>query len=267
MIKKIFKSRTFYILLSAFLVLFVRHIICERNSYYMPEYEYVKIRSDSTDDEIFRYCGLSGKAAREIDEESLSCLNKLYFEKPDIKKEYILFPFTAEERVQRNATPIAPLKKGDILITFNTATLDWRHGHAAIVTDADKGIILEHMSVGNNSILSYASKWGKYAAFAVLRHPDEKLAGSAAEYAKEHLTDIPYSIFAGIIKKDMSKEEKIKSSHCSHIVWQAYKAVGEDIDQNGGILVTPKDIAKSDKLKVVQIFGLNPDKYKDRILK
>lgn len=267
MIKRIFKNRTFYVLLCIALLIFIRHIKCERNSYYMPEYKYVKITSESTDDEIFKYTGLSGKAAKEMDKESLGYLNKLYFEKPDIKKEYILFPFTAEERVQRDATPLAPLKNGDILITFNTITLDWRHGHAAIVTDANKGIIHEHMSVGNNSTTGYASKWGKYAAFAVLRHPDENTANSAAEYAKEHLTDVPYSIFAGIPQKDMSKEEKIKSSHCSHIVWQAYKAVGEDIDQNGGMIVTPKDIAKSNKLKVVQVFGLNPEKYKNRILK
>lgn len=267
MVKKIFKSRTFYILLIISLILFIRHIICEKNSYYMPKYEFVKITADSTDEEIFKYSGLSGKAAEEMDKESLEFLNKLYFKKPKIKKNYILFPFTAEEKVQRRSTPIVPLKNGDILITFNTATLDWRHGHAAIVTDEKRGIMLEHMSIGNNSALSYASKWRKYPHFAVLRHPDEKLASSAAEYANKHLTDIPYSIFAGIVKKDKSDEEKIKSSHCSHIVWQAYKAVGEDIDQNGGIIVTPKDIAMSDKLRVVQIFGLNPEKYKDRILK
>ena len=131
----------------------------------------------------------------------------------------------------------------------------------ALVVDSEKNIILEHMSVGNNSILSYAKKWGNYPAFAVLRYPDKIKAKKAAKYAQEKLLDIPYSIFAGLIEKDKSKNDEISSSHCSHIVWQAYKAVGVDLDSNGGRIVTPKDLAKSDKLKLVQIFGLDPKDF------
>ena len=123
------------------------------------------------------------------------------------------------------------------------------------------------MSVGNTTVLSHAQKWGSYPAFAVLRYPDEKTAKKAAEFAKEKLTDVPYSIFAGLIEKDKSKNEEISSSHCSHIVWQAYKAVGADLDSNGGKIVTPKDLAKSKKLKLVQIFGLNPKEFNGSLMK
>ncbi len=64
----------------------------------------------------------------------------------------------------------------------------------------------------------------------------------------------------------MSDDDTIKSSHCSHIVWQAYMAAGCDIDSDKGFVVTPKDIAMSDELKIVQIFGINPKEYKDRFL-
>ena len=69
------------------------------------------------------------------------------------------------------------------------------------------------MSIGNTTVLSYAEKWGSYPAFAILRYPNEKTAKKAADFAKEKLTDVPYSIFAGLIEKDKSKNDEI--SQCS----------------------------------------------------
>ena len=82
----------------------------------------------------------------------------------------------------------------------------------------------------------------------------------------KHLIDIEYSLFAGITDKDMSDNDKI-DSHCAHIVWQAYKAAGKDIDKDGGIIVTPNDIATCKDLEVVQIYGIDPEDYSDRILR
>ena len=101
------------------------------------------------------------------------------------------------------------------------------------------------------------------------QYPEEykNVAEKAAEYAKEHLVGVDYNILSGVLKKDKSDEEVPKSSHCSHIVWQAYKAAGVDIDQTGGMFVTPFNVALSDKLQVVQLYGLNPRKYKNRLAK
>lgn len=270
MIKKLIKSKIFLIFISVLILLFIRHKVNEKNVYYFPDYAYEKVSISDGEEKIFKYTGLSPAATRDILEsgkkENFNKLNSLYFEKPDIEKEYIFFPTTVQES-RKNSVPLAPLCDGDILVTFNTHTLDWRHGHLALVVDSENNIILEHMSVGNNSVLSYAEKWGSYPGFAVLRHPDEKIAKKAAEYAKEKLLDIPYSIFAGIIEKDKSKNDVITSSHCSHIVWQAYKAVGADLDSNGGKIVTPRDLAKSGKLKLVQIFGLNPKYFNGGLMK
>ena len=39
--------------------------------------------------------------------------------------------------------------------------------------------------------------------------------------------------------------------YCSELVWQAYKALGTDLDSNGGFVVSPDDIARSPYLTVV----------------
>ncbi len=276
---RILKSKTFIITLLVISVLVIRHIYNRYNYFDMPKYGYEDVSytfekenlTDNDYDKIFKMTGLSPKGYNDMlgegRDNAIKELNRLYFEKSEYEREYIFFPLTAEETMKRNPTPLAPLKNGDILITFSTHTLDWRHGHAAIVTDENKGVILEHMSIGNTSTYGYATKWGRYPNFIVLRHFDSELAKRASEYAKENLYGIDYNLFTGFFKKDKSDEIPVSSSHCSHIVWQAYKAQGVDIDANGGIIVTPKDISLSDELSVVQIFGINPEKYSGRVLK
>lgn len=261
------------------IVLVIRHFYNESLAFHTPSYEKKDIsatlnKKNLTDKDfmfIFEQTGVSPGAAKNLIEngeaDTLLKLNDLYFEKPDFKKTYIAYPVTVEERNDSQVTPLADIQTGDILVTFNTHTLDWRHGHCGLVLDAEKGLLLEHMAIGQTSCITRLSSWGEYPAFAVLRHPDSKINQKAVKYAQEHLIDIEYNIFAGFFKKDKSDEDKPSSSHCSHIVWQAYKAQGVDIDNNKGIFVTPKNISRSKELKVVQIYGLNPKDYKSRILK
>ncbi|MBE7052486.1 MAG: hypothetical protein E7395_07970 [Ruminococcaceae bacterium] len=219
---------------------------------------------------IYEQTGVAPALAKQIIESGSSPklleLQSHLFEPKDYEREYIFFPTTAEER-SKSKTPIVPLKNRDILITFNTHTLFWRHGHCAIVTDADNGEVLEHRSIGNVSSFGYSSYWGTYPAFVILRHDDAKKAEMAAKYAKDSLVGIDYNLFAGVLKKDKSDEDKPSSSQCSHIVWQAFKSVGVDIDSDGGFLVTPHDVAMSDELSVIQLFGLDGDDFSDRVLK
>ncbi|MBR5535658.1 MAG: hypothetical protein IKU60_03320 [Clostridia bacterium] len=245
-------------------------------SFYEPDIDKVDIsaiiKKENLSDEdlmtLFTQTGVSPQAIKDLGNNGmLISLQEMYFNKPEFKKNYICFPITAEEKNTRQRTPLVKLKKGDIFVSFSTHTLNWRHGHCAIVTDAGKGIILEHMSAGNASCLSKAEKWGRYPAFAVLRYNDEKVASKAADYAIAHLKGVDYNILTGIVNKDKSDDESVDWSHCSHIVWQAYKAVGVDLDSDGGVFVTPEDIAMSEELGVVQIYGINTERYKARILK
>jgi len=269
MIKKLLKSRILYIIIIILIVLMVRHKINLENSYFIPYNKSKTVTKNDTADEIFSKTGISYSAAKEMidsgDFDTVKKINSLYLSNIDVIRNYVFFPFTVEEKMSKSV-PMAPVKKGDILVTFSTHTVDWRHGHMALVTNSDEGIVLEHLSVGHRSTFSSIKNWSKYRNFAILRYPDEEKAKEAADYAQKNLINIPYSMFAGIIKKDKSNEENINLSHCSHIVWQAYKAVGVELDSNKGPLVIPKDIAMSEKLKVVQIFGLDPKYYKDRIL-
>ncbi len=273
-IMRFVKTKTFYIFMIILLIFVVRHCFCISNMFYVPEYQKQSIddvlaKDVLTDEDyslIFSQTGISPASCRDLIEsdkaEIIRRIHALYFEKPKSKKHYIFFPVTCEEKTLNQKTPMVPLKDGDVLITFNTHTLDWRHGHAAIVTDATCGEILEHKSIGNKSMLSHIESWQKYPAFIILRHTDEEIAKKAASYAKETLVGIDYNLFTGFIKKDKSDENNPSGSHCSHIVWQAYKAAGIDVDYNGGSVVTPADIARSETVKTVQVFGINPDKYR-----
>lgn len=278
--KKFIKSKkaiVVSILLMIIVILVIRHIYNEDKGYYATEYEKYDISAIVTSsdisskdyDTIFRHTGVSPVASSELIQSGktdiLIALNNLYHTNPQYKKVYIAYPVTVEERLKEGITPLVNLKKGDILVTFNTHTLDWRHGHSAIVLDDEGKRILEHASIGNTSCITSAKNWGTYPSFVILRYPDYNVACKAADYAAEHLVDIDYSIFAGIITKDKSKNETVDTSHCSHIVWQAYKAVGVDIDYDGGPIVTPHDIAMSDKLKVLQIFGMDTSDYTYRL--
>ncbi len=273
------KKKRVILLIVVICLILVRHLNNKNQAFYEPDYKKADIseiiRGDNiSDDEymhIYKQTGVSPHAAKKLIENGeftlLENLNKLYFEKPELSLDYIAYPFTAEEINTTQITPIVELKKGDILITFNTHTLDWRHGHCGIVVDAQNGILLEHMSVGETSCLTDAEDWGFYPGFLVLRHNNEKVAAKAADFAYNNLLDIDYNIFAGLINKDKSKNSVIDSSHCSHIIWQAYKAVGTDLDYNGGKIVTPRDISLSESLEVVQIYGIDPKDYTERIMK
>lgn len=163
-------------------------------------------------------------------------------------------------------TELAPLHSGDILVTKSSHTFGWRNGHSALVIDPIGGLTLESIVLGTNSSLQDIRKWVNYPNFILLR--SKNIAGCGleriAKTAAERLNDIPYNLTVGIFSpKDAfgsseNKQTKIAGTHCSHLVWQAFKNFGADIDSNGGILVTPRDIAKSTCLEIVQVYGVDP---------
>ena len=153
---------------------------------------------------------------------------------------------------------VPDLRNGDILITKATHSLGWRHGHAAIVTDAAKGETLEAILLGNPSILQNISKWRTYPSFIQLRLKNHENVDTdkIAAYAKKEILGIPYGLLTGIPVK---APDIIKKTQCSHLVWYPYEHFGYDLDSDGSWLVTPKDIANSDLLEVVQVYGVDPE--------
>lgn len=154
--------------------------------------------------------------------------------------------------------PMVPLENGDILLTPSSYSFGWRQGHSAMVVDAEEGITLESVVLGQNSTTQWVWKWQGFPAVLVLRPKEEGLGAQAVELAMEYLYDIPYTLTVGVLSHKYRTFDTIKSTNCSHLVWQAYQWLGVDIDGNGGIQVFPEDIGQSDALELVQLWGVNP---------
>lgn len=174
--------------------------------------------------------------------------------------------------------PLVDVQNGDILLTKNSRFLGWRNGHAALVVDAEEGLLLEAIMPGTNSKISPISKWSTYPSFLVLRLKEEyrketDITKQIADYAATQLTDVPYLLVAGILERSFPerwttveaagqateqtaiKVKALKGTQCAHLVWYAYKQFGIDLDSDKGVIVTPYDIQKSDYLEVIQSYG------------
>ncbi len=150
----------------------------------------------------------------------------------------------------------ANLQNGDIIITLSIHSLGWRHGHAAIVVDAENGTTAQAVMIGEKSALGHIGEWREFPLVAVLRAKDvsAEIRNEIAKYTEEKLIGIDYSLASGIFS---GRDENLipSTTHCAHYVWYAYKCFGIDIDSNGGRVVTPKEILYSENLEVVQVYG------------
>lgn len=152
--------------------------------------------------------------------------------------------------------PFANLKNGDIIITLSIHSLGWRHGHAAIVVDAEKGTTAQAVMIGEKSAFGHIGEWREFPLVAVLRprNVNTEIIDKVVAFTKEKLIGIDYSLMSGILS---GRDENTipTTTHCAHYVWYAYKCFGIDIDSNGGRIVTPKEILYSENLEVVQVYG------------
>ena len=151
---------------------------------------------------------------------------------------------------------LAPYHNGYLFFTKSTFTMNWRHGHMGIVTDEVRGITLEALNPGSPTMEQNASKWQYYPTFKMMRLKDvpQSELDAIADYATSHLKGLPYNILA-----DKAQETPM-DTHCALLIWQAFNHFGYDLDATGGLFVSPKNIASSPLLEVLQIYGFNPNK-------
>lgn len=266
------------ILVIILLAVQVMNVIIEPNGYFYPDYDEINIlpilnkKNFSEDDykELLYQTGLGKSAIDEIMKEQDGIDKILKFQTDFFSNNNILCEpigiITNQESVindEGNAMygfELAPYNNGYILLTKATHSLGWRHGHAAIVTDAEKSETLEAIILGSTSQLQNINKWRIYPSFIMLKLKDtpQDTLNAVAEFAKDNLSDIPYGLTVGITSKKNPSPENIKSTQCSHLVWYPFMQYGYDLDSDDSWLVTPKDIANSDLLEVVQIHGVNP---------
>ena len=165
--------------------------------------------------------------------------------------------FTYDETIRAHA-PIANLETGDILVTSTTRVSWWRYGHAALVVDGEKKVILESIAPGIDSKLNYASEFADLANFLVLRPKlTAETKQAVVRYAIDEMRGMPYGMTRGVLSKKYP--ETLKTTQCAHLVWYAYKKFGVDLDSNGGGIVKPQDMALSKHVEVVQAYGFDLD--------
>lgn len=159
--------------------------------------------------------------------------------------------------------PLVPLKNGDILVTFSTHTLGWAHGHAALVVDSEQNIGLEAVFLGSLSQKTNLFHWKSYSTLLVLRPKtsDPELGEKVAEFALNTMNEVPYSLFSGLFGDKFQPEDAPHTAHCAYLPWYCWKRFGIDLDSGKNDLVSVENIAKSDQVEVLQVFGLDPDQY------
>ncbi len=142
-------------------------------------------------------------------------------------------------------TRLSDVETGDVLVTDCTYCFCYRHGHAALVVDGERGITLESFGLGTVSDYGRVADWKRYPHVSVLRLRAAKAVREAvAAYAKQALVGIPYRLSTGMID-DKDMEEEYWGTQCAHLVWAAFDRFGYDVDGDGGWLVTPADFLKS----------------------
>lgn len=209
--------------------------------------------------------------------EDLLGLQERFFQKTEVvcERNFLIF----REMIKREESPgkrvsmaddvktaFPVLEDGDILITFSSRFLGWRNGHAALVVDAENGLTLEAQTLGQDSALLSLRGWLDRPSFAVLRLSGVSKEDRAviADYAKRNLVDLPYRLTAGIWERDKNnpkrsfhaEEATLGGTQCAHLIWYAYRHFGYDLNENGGFLVTPKDLYNSGLLEIVQVYGM-----------
>ena len=108
------------------------------------------------------------------------------------------------------------------------------------------------------------SFWRTYANYIVLRVKDisSQLAEAVVEFSKQYLFDTPYRLTAGLVgEKAIAQESNSFGLQCAYLVWYAWQNFEVDLDSDGGRLVSPLDILLSDRVEVVQIYGINPNLF------
>ncbi len=245
---------------------FTQHIVAHNKPYFTPNYDRITLTKDTDLQTIFLQTGIGVNTARKMIEENrfeeILEAQELFFANDNVVCSPMIKWFTREERLENELIPFYDLQPGDILVTLSTHTWGWRHGHAAIVIDEFRTV--ESISMLYDSSVERSYFWQDYSNFAVLRvkdiTPEQGL--EVATFAEQNLVNKPYSLFAGWGKnKAPDVNSKRFTLHCSYLAWYAWDYFGVDLDSDGGKIATSYDILHSDKLEIVQLYGMDPREF------
>ena len=255
----------------------------EQGARYLPEYPKVNIEeylykealSEEDYNLLFQQTGLARPGVDALyregrQEELLKLQERLFAQVPIVCRANTIL--TREERIaaRTDAALIPCIEEGDILITFNSHAFGWRNGHAAMVVDAKKQLTLEALVLGSDTAVVSIEHWTRYPSFVVPRLKNVSLQErkAIASLAWEQLPGVPYRLTAGVWERpvestsgELSAEgtaTTLTGTQCAHLVWYAYHQFGYDLDSDGGLIVTPRDLYDSTLLEVIQVYGMPP---------
>lgn len=191
----------------------------------------------------------------------IKAIQKDLFERHTVTNEWFA-PFICTDRLEKHINCIY-LEDGDILVTSSTHLSGWRMGHTGIVVNGASNSVLESNAYGSTSYITSGVKGNSFTDrinFLVLspklsddEEENRRIKSEVAKYAAENLVGKPYDVTVGVL----GAKDAINRTNCSHLVWYAYNKFGYDLDSNGGLIVTPKQIANSPLVEVVQAFGFD----------
>lgn len=165
-------------------------------------------------------------------------------------------PFVCQDKIDGRMSYVY-LEDGDIVVSSSTHISGWRTGHAGLVTSAAGNLILQASAIGETSTYGSMKDFYNRVNFMILSPKvDKETKAKVVEFAEDNLLDKIYDPTAGVF----SNKNEYERTQCAHLAWVAYKQFGIDLDSDGGLVVTPKDIVNSPYVEVVQVFGFDPVK-------
>ena len=189
----------------------------------------------------------------------LTNLQKQLFERKEVLTD-MFTPFVCQHEIGESLETV-PLQNGDIIVTDTTHLSFFKIGHAAMVVDAKNGLVLNAIGYDSKSKVMSIDEIVNRPNMIILRPKlSKEKCQEVVDYALTELHNKEYSITVGILSDKFPDE--IQKTHCSHIIWAAYKHAGIDLDANGGAVVMPMDLVGSEHVDVIQIYGFDLDLYK-----
>lgn len=260
------------------IIYFLQHSWAHRKDSFVPDYAYEVLTEESDYETFFRQTGLGRGAVDKLLEagefEKILEVQKAFWRPVEVSctpmigwftREDKLFP-GARSRLDATEEVLGPdfvdLQPGDILLTLSTHSLGWRHGHVALIIDEET--TLECAMLGTNSHFCSVQHWRECAQYIVLRVKDVSLEQrqEVADYACEELQGVPYHLTAGFIgPKAPNPDAEYFGLQCAYLAWYAWEHFGYDLDGDGGRLVSSDDLLRSELVDIVQMYGMDPEKF------
>ena len=238
-------------------------IKCWRPDYeQLSEEELMQLIDNEDYDELYKQTGLTeigikrALANGESGKQRILQIQQDFFAEHEVENDFFA-PIICTDFIEEKVANIY-LEEGDILVTSSTHLSGFRIGHAGLVTNASRGEVIQASAYGSTSDIGTVGDFTDRVNFMILsvKGADNDTKKKVAKYAEENLQGKSYDVTAGVFTKKNSCER----TQCAHLVWYAYKQFGFDIDGNRGLVVTPRNIANSPDIEVVQVFGFDPVK-------